>query len=140
MFVTRKRLSDVPTRSFNTPRGGILVSTPEATAIDLAGYPQLAGGLDHVATVLSELVEEMNPELLTAAAVSAPLPWVQRLGYLLQCTDAVDTAKVLKEYVIARVREYTPLLPSASIENAVRAKEWKVLVNTTVEQHSTSCI
>jgi hypothetical protein len=55
-------------------RGTILVSTPEATAIDLVGYQHHAGGLDQVATILSELVENINPEKLAAAAATAPIP------------------------------------------------------------------
>jgi hypothetical protein len=37
-FVVRKRIAEVPVQSFNTPRGTLLVSTPEATALDLVGY------------------------------------------------------------------------------------------------------
>jgi predicted transcriptional regulator of viral defense system len=37
-FIARKHIADVAVQSFNTPRGTILVSTPEATAIDLVGY------------------------------------------------------------------------------------------------------
>lgn len=44
------------------------VSTPEATALDLIGYQYHAGGLDQVATVLSELAERIDPEKLAAAA------------------------------------------------------------------------
>jgi len=57
----RKRLTDVPVQPFNSPRGTLLVSTPEATAIDLVGYAAHAGGLNQVATVLSELAERMDP-------------------------------------------------------------------------------
>src|ERR1700730_17805869 len=35
VFVARKNISAVPAQSFNTPRGTVLVSTPEATAIDI---------------------------------------------------------------------------------------------------------
>ena len=73
MFVARKRIKEVATASFNTPRGEILVSTPEATALDLAGYPQHAGGLDHVATVLAELSDLISPTCLFDAAATAPL-------------------------------------------------------------------
>ena len=37
-FIARKRIADVPVQSFNTPRGTILASSVEATAIDLVGY------------------------------------------------------------------------------------------------------
>ena len=50
----------MPVQSFNTPRGTILVSTAEATAVDLVGYQHHAGGLDQVATVLSELAEHID--------------------------------------------------------------------------------
>jgi hypothetical protein len=51
IFIARKYLQDVPVQAFNTPRGTIQVSTPEATAVDLVGYSRHAGGLDQVATI-----------------------------------------------------------------------------------------
>ena len=42
-FLARKRLAEVPVQDFNTPRGTILVSSPEATALDLVGYAHHAG-------------------------------------------------------------------------------------------------
>jgi hypothetical protein len=46
-----------------------LYSTPEGTALELVGYPNRAGGLDNVATVLSELSEEMVAERLYVLAL-----------------------------------------------------------------------
>ena len=37
-FIARKRLAEVAIQSFNTPRGTVLVSSVEATAVDLVGY------------------------------------------------------------------------------------------------------
>ena len=82
-FIARKRLKDVPVQSFNTPRGTIQVSTPEATALDLVGYADHVGGINQVATVLSELAEQIAPAKLAMAAETAPIPWVQRRGYLM---------------------------------------------------------
>lgn len=133
MFIARKRIKDVSTRSFNTPRGEIRISTPEATAIDLAGYPQHTGGLDQVATVLAELAEEMDPQLLPEAAATAPLSWAQRLGYLLKVVDMADTASQLKVYVGARAREYKLLAPGSPTGDAQRDADWKIIVNAEVE-------
>jgi predicted transcriptional regulator of viral defense system len=36
-FIARRRISDVPVQTFNTPRGTIRVSSVEATAVDLVG-------------------------------------------------------------------------------------------------------
>ncbi len=133
VFIARKRLEDMPTRPFNTPRGTLRVSTPETTAIDLAGYQRHAGGLDQVATILSELAENIDPSLLANAAATAPLPWAQRLGYLLEQAGAGDKAAALKAYVQSHAREYRPLLPGGPKEEVRRAADWKLYINAAVE-------
>lgn len=132
-FIARKRLTEVPTRGFNTPRGTITVSTPEATALDLAGYPGHVGGLDQVATVLAELAEHIDPDLLAQAAATAPVPWAQRLGYLLEIGDAGDKTGALKAYVGEHARNYVPLSPGTNKGGVARSKAWKLIINTDVE-------
>jgi len=132
-FIVRKRLQDVPLQSFNTPRGTILVSTPEATAVDLVGYHHHAGGLDQVATILSELAEQIDPEKLVAAARTAPVPWAQRLGYMLERAGAAEKAATLKSFVKDAAREAVPLLPGANRVDARRDTDWKLLINADVE-------
>lgn len=131
-FMVRKRLRDVSTQALNTPRGSLLVSTPEATAVDLVGYQHHAGGLDQVATVLSELAERIDPEKLAAAAATAPVPWAQRLGYLLERVGAGSKTVALKAYVRAHAREATALAPNAVRSKAPRDEGWKLLVNAQV--------
>jgi predicted transcriptional regulator of viral defense system len=132
-FMARKRIMEVPVQSFNTPRGTILVSTPEATAVDLIGYQHHAGGLDQVATVLSELAERIDPDKLAAAAGFAPVPWAQRLGYLLENVGAHDKTAPLKAYVRKHARQSVPLMPTAPHEPSRRDKDWKLYVNAYVE-------
>jgi predicted transcriptional regulator of viral defense system len=132
-FFVRKRLQDVPVQRFNTPRGTIQVSTPEATALDLVGYQHQVGGLDQVATVLSELSERIEPQKLLSAAEIAPTPWAQRLGYLLEQVGASDKAAALKVYVKKTARQAVPLLPSASSHPLHRDPNWKLVVNVRVE-------
>lgn len=67
-FVARKNVREVPARLFNTSRGTLRVSTPEATAFDLFGDARQCGGLDHMVTVLAELAESMNARDLERAA------------------------------------------------------------------------
>ena len=132
-FMVRKRLRQVPVQSLNTPRGTVLVSTPEATALDLVGYQKQAGGLDQVAIVLSELAERIRPGKLVAAAIAAPVPWTQRLGYLLERVGAGEKTADLKAYVGERARESTVLLPGAPHKNTQRDEGWKLYVNVDVE-------
>ena len=132
-FVVRKRLRSVPVQSFNTPRGTIRVSTPEATAVDLVGYHRRVGGLDQVATILSELAERIDPQRLAVAARTAPIAWAQRLGYLLEFVDAREQAALLKAYVKDEARQTVPLLPGESREATPRDADWKLFVNADVE-------
>jgi predicted transcriptional regulator of viral defense system len=132
-FIVRKNIAAVPVQSFNTPRGTVVVSTPEATAVDLIGYPDHIGGLDQAATVLSELAERLDPGKLVAAAQTAPIPWAQRLGYLLVKAGAGQRAVALKSYVQQNARQTAVLLPKAPRKNAVRDEEWKLFINVDVE-------
>jgi len=113
-----------------------LVSSVEATAVDLAGYPHHAGGLDQVATILAELAEKIDPKLLAAAAKTAPLPWAQRLGYLLEQVGAKDCASLLKAYVQKNARDWAQLVPGARRARARRADDWLLQVNTEVESEA----
>jgi predicted transcriptional regulator of viral defense system len=132
-FFARRSLKDVATRAFNTPRGPIAVSSPEATAVDLVGYHQHVGGFDNVATVLAELANELDPAKLVEAVRSAPLPWAQRLGYLLDLVGAGPKAEALRDYVKAHANEYAPLLSSVEVDPARRDANWKLFVNERVE-------
>ena len=132
-FMVRKRVAEVPVQSFNTPRGTLLVSSPEATALDLIGYVQHAGGLNHVATVLSELAERIDPKQLAAAARTAPVGWAQRLGYLLEHLGFTAQIPALKEYVREHAKQSTALLPKAPRTRVCRDKGWKLYANSSVE-------
>lgn len=132
-FIARKNIDDVPVRTFNTSRGDLRVSTAESTAIDLAGYPEHVGGLDQVATVLSELANEIGASALVEAAATAPITWVQRLGYLLELVDAENAAAGIREYVAQHAREYTMLIPGDSNNGGHRLQNWKLVVNAELE-------
>lgn len=132
-FHVRKHVADVPAQQINTPRGTVSVSTPAATAFDLVGYEAQIGGLDAVATILVELAEKLDSQKLAALAPTVPLPWVQRLGYLLEHIDEAPKAVLLKEYVRSNVRESVALLPSADLDNHPRNRDWRLVVNANVE-------
>ena len=132
-FIVRKHLRNVPVQSFNTPRGTIRVSTPEATAVDLVGYYRHVGGLDQAATILSELAEQIDPQKLLMAVQTGPITWAQRLGYLLELADAHKQTALVKAYVKDEARQTVPLLPGACRKGAPRNAEWKLFVNADVE-------
>ena len=132
-FIVRKRAAEVPIQTLNTPRGVIRVSTVEATAVDLIGYPHHVGGLDNAATVIAELAEQIDPERLVVAARTAPVPWAQRLGFLLEQAGAGEKAVALKHHVRETARDNTPLVPALPCDGAARDAGWKLDVNADVE-------
>lgn len=132
-FVARHNVSDMPVTILNTPRGHLAVSTPEVTAFDLVGYLRHAGGIGNVATVLTELAEALDPKALAAVADLSPLPWSQRLGYLLDQVGASDRAGPLSRYVAASVNDTAALLPGVPAEGASRDARWRLAVNALVE-------
>ena len=132
-FIARRNLVEVPVESFNNPRGTILVSTVEATAVDLVGYMRRAGGVDRVAGVLAEMAENMDPKRIVEASRVASILWAQRLGYLLEHVGAADKALLLKEHVRTHARNSTLLLPGASADHAQRSKDWRLYINAIVE-------
>jgi predicted transcriptional regulator of viral defense system len=133
VFHVRKHLADVPVQDINTPRGTVAVSTPDATAFDLIGYEAQIGGLDAVATILAELAAKLDADKLAALAPRVPMPWVQRLGYLLERIDEAPEAKLLKDYVRKHAHEAAALVPSEPVAGHPRDAEWKLVVNADVE-------
>jgi predicted transcriptional regulator of viral defense system len=132
-FAARHNVTAIPTTRMKTPRGWIDVSSPEATAFDLVGYHEQAGGFDNVATVLAELREIMDAEQLAVVAQLSPTPWAQRLGYLLDLTGPPKDTEPLAAYVAQNARETVPLIPRIGADEAQRDARWKLAVNMAVE-------
>jgi predicted transcriptional regulator of viral defense system len=132
-FMMRKRIAEVPVQPFNTLRGSLLVSSVEATAIDLIGYERRVGGLNQLITVLSELARKIDPQKLLAATRTAPLPWAQRLGYLLELVGATDRAVALRSHVRKRVKQPASLVPSLPRNQTQLDKNWQLYVNADLE-------
>jgi hypothetical protein len=67
------------------------------------------------------------------ATKTAPLPWAQRLGYLVELVGAADLATPLKHYLRDRLRDFAPLVPSMPSEGASRSADWRLRINADVE-------
>lgn len=132
-FVARRNVAEMSVARFNTPRGYVTVSSPEATAFDLVGYHKHTGGLDNVATVLAELTDSLSSGDLFETAKLSPAAWAQRLGYLLERVGARRKAVSLARYVERMATEATPLLPGRTIVGARCDPRWKLHVNVEVE-------
>jgi len=131
-FTARRDMRATPVVQRNTPRGVLRIASPDATALELVGYVQASGGLDHVATVLRELSEAMDPAALAAEARRAPLAWVQRLGILLVLVEAEPLALALDPILRERPPFTIALSPSLPMVGAPRDARWNVALNCDV--------
>lgn len=120
------------TQEIKTPTGMIKVSTPETTAWDLVRYFGVAGGLENVITVLSELGERLGAKRLREAAMRHDEEVVaQRLGYLLDRAGRRKVTGGLADWIKdAPLRRLDPASP---IRGATESRKWHLLVNAQLE-------
>lgn len=139
-FIKKKYLNNGFTQKFNVPTGYLIVSTPETTAMDMLTYPKQAGGLSHIATVLTELLEVIDSaRLLELARQSLTIAWVQRLGYLLEVIEPENLEHrnkivvLLRQYIKEKKPQTIPLNLSIPMTGFPRHPDWNVAINTEVE-------
>lgn len=132
-FIARRDMAGTPVVQRNTPRGILRIASPEASALELVGYPDHGGGLSNVATVLVELVESMDARALEAEARRVPMAWVQRLGYLLSLVNAEEYAAALEPVLGDGSPFLVALAPAVSMAGAVRDMRWRVAANVEID-------
>lgn len=132
-FVARRDMSETSVVKRNSPTGELRIASPAATAVEVVGYFERCGYLDNVATVLSELAETIDPDLLESEARRAPVAWVQRLGYLLTLVGQDELADRL-DAVLSDNNVFTvPLAPWMEMEGTPRDSRWHIAINTDVD-------
>lgn len=133
-FRLRHGIPLVPVEQRQTRSGPARVSTPEATALDVARDVRLAGGIDNAATVVVELDEALvlDRRLLAELASQYPSAAVRRLGWILQEIGGSDDLDGLRE--AASIGPPTParLDPSGMLAGPIDAR-WNVRINRVVE-------
>ena len=139
-FVYKKSLEGLPLQQVTAKTGYLTLATPELTVVDLLLYPHLCGGLNHIATILTELIEAVDPDkLIDLATHTKQKVWVQRLGYILEQIDSYNEeakARVLTKleaFIKDKALSYIPLTPEIPIQGYSRDRKWKIIANTTIE-------
>jgi predicted transcriptional regulator of viral defense system len=118
-----------------TDTGTMKISTVELTALDLLRYPQAAGGIDNIATVLTDLGPKIDAAKLAALSQKAERPVAQRLGYLLDRLGHQERTEPMHAALKARGSlTWTELDrkesrdPDFAPEPAERNDRWRVIV------------
>lgn len=139
-IIYKKSLTHLPIQKFVVNTGYLNVSTAELVALDLLCYPGRSGGLNHIATVLSELIENLDvTKLITLAQSTKVERQLQRIGYILEKIDVMDDDKKeiaiakLEKFVDSHIQTYQPLASEIAKVGYPKCKKWKIIENTDVE-------
>lgn len=139
-YIYKKSVLELPTQDFTMSTGYLKVATPELVALDLLEYPNHAGGLNHIATVFSELVEVLDPiKLINLAKDTRTEYQLQRIGYILDHIDVMDEpgAEIIINALALHVQEnkpsYLPLASEISKIGYLRCKKWGIIENSEIE-------
>ena len=130
-YASDAEFSKLPIQRRNTKTGTFAVSSPELTVADLCGRPVLGGGLDNVATIISELNEEQNltAEGFTNLAGLIAGHAVKRAGHLVESLTDLRLDDLAAEM---HAGEPTMLDPHGDRRGPVD-RRWNVRVNVKVE-------
>lgn len=134
-FFYRKNIAEVPCRKWDVPTGSVLVSTPEATAIDLVRYMNRIGGASTVATVLTELSEQIDTEEFakTITHMNAEVSVLQRLGLIFEIIEQKKLADVIQNTNHFNNLHSRPLNLTIPYFKEQLHPIWKVYVNDKIE-------
>ena len=122
--------------SRNTEMGVVLYSNPELTAVDLVQFAGHIGGFQRAATVLSELVAEVDMARIEQVFPYTTMATLQRLGYILEFILA-EQEKADELY--ARINASSPRWKTILLSNAASANQetsanrWYVNKNIEIE-------
>ncbi|MDR0970752.1 MAG: type IV toxin-antitoxin system AbiEi family antitoxin [Lentimicrobiaceae bacterium] len=138
-FVTKKNIPAPYITQIMANSGYVNISRPELTALDLVIYEKNVGGINRVATVLSELAETLDFSTISIEFLkSLNGAIIQRLGYLFDVLEFEELANVLfqksKEADI-KFRKY-PLSILSEKRNYTDFQindKWKIIINEEID-------
>lgn len=139
-LIYKKSIKGLPLKDFTVATGFIKVGCPELIAFDLLNYPTRSGGLNHIATVLTELIEAVDADKLIALAKKiGEKAWLQRLGFILEQIEPMDKEKAIplinkiQNFLEGKIRVFVPLAPELPKMSSPRLKKWRIIANTNIE-------
>ena len=134
-FIYKNSISSYSYQFKKTMSGTIQVSTPEMTAFDLMRHMNTAGQVNHVATVLCELVEQLDAEKLSELLKNndVEITAAQRLGYLLDVLQLPIDLLPLENQLKQRKTSRRLLVVSSSQPVIGYNQRWHIEVNEQVE-------
>ena len=119
----------------NGEMGIIHYSSQELTAIDLIQFANHIGGYQRAATVLAELVENLDIQKIVAIVPYTTIPTIQRMGYILEYVlEEREKADELFS-ILKTKRHWNTVLLNPQMPNMDDApsNRWHINANTDIE-------
>lgn len=135
-FLIKKDIFSTDTQKLLIQQSIINVSIPESTVFDLLLYPKSSGGINHIVTILSELKESIDPEVLKRIVEKQQnIACKQRLGYLLEFINASNLAATIYENLSKETRvPYVPLsIKNKANSSTKRNGKWHIIENIKIK-------
>ncbi len=130
-FYVNEHTADTPIEKVVVHTGYMRVSSREATVVDLVREPRASGGINNVATILTE-IGELNGSALATLAARHGRALARRTGWMVDNYGSCQDLGPLR--LAARLDLGEPALLSASGPRRGRAdRAWGVRMNITVE-------
>jgi predicted transcriptional regulator of viral defense system len=128
-----RAVAKMPFERTQTETGTMAVATPETTAFDLVRFAPAAGHWNNVATVLSELAEKLDGDVLAGIAPLVRLPDVQRLGYLLTLVGEGERAAPMAAWLMHRRTTIIRLRTDSPAGDVDVDLRWRLIPNEPVD-------
>jgi hypothetical protein len=139
-FFVRKNIAQVATRLKQPAFAPLLLSTPEATAIDLIRYSSRIGGIARAALAIQGMIEQFTANGIASALESGvEQPTLQRLGYILQkFQPGLFSEAIAQELRKGRKRQVylEPEGDDITDENFRESAKWGIIENVNLDQLS----
>jgi len=134
VFYVHKKFDQMPTNSLKTDRGPLIVSSPATTIFELMFYNNQSGSLNHIRTIIKELVLSLRIQDLRSLMTKFPLTVSQRLGYLFESLGYPDISDVFLEYVChKKPLLYLPLSSKNHSKEGIKNSKWHLIINQGIE-------
>lgn len=131
-FFSKQNIELVPVTQRNTPTGYMRISTPETTILDLVKYDRWIGGMDHVANVISEMIDQVRVAPLAESAAYFSTPVLQRIGYVFELIGYDKGVRKVENILGDGPIPYTLLESSGPKFATPKNEHWKLILNTDI--------
>ena len=135
-YITNQNWIEEGVAQKKTDTGYINISSPELTVIDLVTFYKAAGGLNRVAAIIGELLDEINESRLKKLLqANIQTTTIQRLGYIVDVTHGyIKIAGAIKKVLDKKKTFWVNLHPGTDIQDdAYKNNDWKIIENITLE-------